>query len=131
MPSKRAARPSGGRAEMATALLAVADPVETVMEWMRERFDAAAARELCAVFEFRLEGDAGGAFAMRVANGTASFERSGCARSDVRYRASLDDWLAVLDGRESPDLLYLAGHLEIEGDLALAVKLRCLFRRLV
>ena len=44
------------------------------------------------------------------------------------FRLPAEDYFALLVGRENADLLYMAGRLEIDGDLALALKIRPLFR---
>jgi putative sterol carrier protein len=102
--------------------------LDDAVDWFRKSFRSEAAEGLCARYELRLAGPRGGSIRVSVADGTASIEPGEAPDADVRMRVSLDDWFAVLEGRENVDLLYMAGRLEIEGDLSLAVKLRTLFR---
>jgi len=106
------------------------DAVAISIEWMSKHFDAEAAIGCEAVFEVTLqgEGQGEGRFLLRVEGGVAQLERGADAAADVRFRLSAADWLGVLAGRENPDLLYLAGRLDVAGDLSLAMKLRTLFR---
>lgn len=50
------------------------------------------------------------------------------AHADVTFVLSSEDFCAVLEGRENPDLLFLGDRLAVEGDLQRALVLRKLFR---
>lgn len=102
--------------------------LDDAVDWFRKSFRSEAAEGLRARYELRLTGPSGGSVSVQVADGTARVEPCEAPDADVRMRISLDDWFAVLEGRENVDLLYMAGRLEIDGDLSLAVKLRTLFR---
>jgi putative sterol carrier protein len=104
------------------------DGVATAIEWMRKHFDAESAPEAEVVYQFELVGESGGAYALSVSRGHCHLERGRAARPDAVLRASVGDWLGVLHGRENADLLYMAGRLEIEGDLGVATRLRTFFR---
>jgi putative sterol carrier protein len=105
-----------------------ADGVATAIEWMRKHYDAESAPEAELVYQFELAGADGGTYALSVSRGACALERGAAAQPDVVLRASVGDWLAVLHGRENADLLYMAGRLEIEGDLGVATRLRTFFR---
>ena len=47
----------------------------------------------------------------------------------VILRAPAALWDEVLAGRENAELLYMAGRIQIDGDLGLAAKLRLFFQR--
>ena len=102
--------------------------LDAAIDWMRKRFDPASANGLAAVYEFTITGEGGGSIVMRVGAGRCELARGQEPRADVRFRVAAPDYLALLAGRENPDLLYMAGRLEIEGDLSLASKVRTLFR---
>ena len=104
------------------------EDLQSAVRWMREHFDAEAAAELNAVYQFELSGERGGHVAFRVAGPVASFACERAPKPDVCFRVSAEDWFGILTGRENADLLYMAGRLEIDGDLGLAVRLRNLFR---
>lgn len=105
-----------------------ADGVATAIEWMRKHFDAESAPESELVYQFELAGAGGGTYGLVVARGGCSLERGEATQPDVVLRLAVDDWLGVLHGRENADLLYMAGRLEIEGDLGVATRLRTFFR---
>jgi len=99
------------------------------IEWMRKHFDPDAALGVSAVYQFELTGAGGGELVLRVDDGVARIQAGRDPSAAVRLRLDAGDCLAILAGRENADLLYLAGRLEIEGDLSLAMKLRSLLRR--
>jgi predicted lipid carrier protein YhbT len=53
--------------------------------------------------------------------------RGPAARASAIFRLDADDCFALLAGRENGHLLYLAGRVEVEGDLSLAGRLGRLF----
>ncbi len=105
--------------------------LDEAIDWLRKHFQPPAARGLSAVFAIDLSGEDGGSILLRVQDGTLD-ARSAPANpappADVRLRLPSSDYFAILAGRENADLLYMAGRLEIDGDLSLAMKLRTLFR---
>lgn len=107
---------------------ALTDGILLCIEWMRKHFDAERATEVALVYQLELTGAGGGECALSVCRGRLVAERGRAARWDVLLRARADDWIGILHGRENADLLYLAGRLEIQGDLAAATRLRTFFR---
>ena len=105
--------------------------VDEAIDWLRKHFQAPAAQGLRAVFAIDLSGEGGGSILLRVEDGALdarSAPLDPAPRADVRLRLPSTDYFGILAGRENADLLYMAGKLEIEGDLSLAMKLRTLFR---
>jgi putative sterol carrier protein len=102
--------------------------LDEAAEWLRKHFDADAGRGLCAAFQIELAGAEGGCIALRVDDGRLDVRRGATEAPHVVLRLSAGDYYALLAGRENADLLYMAGRLEIEGDLSRALKLRTLFQ---
>ena len=103
--------------------------LEEALASLRQRFDGEAARGLRIAFQFELCGAGGGSFCARVADGALSLEPGSAADADVTFRLAADDFFEVLAGRASADMLFMEERLEVEGDLALALKMRRLFKR--
>lgn len=101
--------------------------LNAALEWLRKHFDADAARGVCAVYQIELAGPQGGTIALRVDDGTLDARKAQVEAPHVLLRLTARDYYAVLAGRENADLLYMAGRIEIEGDLSRAMKLRTLF----
>jgi acyl-CoA dehydrogenase len=89
-----------------------------------ERFRSERAGDLRAVYAFELEGDGGGAFTVRVADGALAVEDGLADAPDVTVRARAADWMAIVEGRMDPQLAYLTKKLRVTGNLQLALRLR-------
>jgi predicted lipid carrier protein YhbT len=89
-----------------------------------ERFRSERAGDLRATYAFELEGDGGGSWTVRVADGALGVEDGAAAAADVTVRAKAADWLAIVEGRMDPQLAYLTKRLRVSGDLQLALRLR-------
>ena len=109
----------------------VEDPrnVEEAAEWLRKHFRPEAARELSAVFQVELTGDAGGALQVQVDRGAAQVVVGVPVPAHLRIRLEAGDFYAILAGRENAELLLMADRIAFEGETSLAAKFRTLFRR--
>jgi hypothetical protein len=103
--------------------------VEAAAEWLRKHFAPEAARGVRAVYQLELSGPGGGPLRVEIDDGVLHVGLRRCDGADVRICVSAADWCGVLAGGENAELLYMAGRIELEGDLALAVKMRTYFRR--
>jgi predicted lipid carrier protein YhbT len=88
-----------------------------------ERFRSERAGDLRATYVFELEGEGGGSWTVRVADGSLSVEES-ASEADVTVRAKAEDWMAIVEGRMDPQLAYLTKRLRVTGNLQLALRLR-------
>ena len=102
--------------------------LDEAADGLRKRFDAEPASGLHVAYRFELTGGGGGTLGVRVDEGRLDVAAYAIAKPDVVLRLSADDFFGVLTGRENADMLFMSGRLEIEGDHALALKLRQLFR---
>ena len=102
--------------------------LDEAVEWLRKHFCPDAAAGLRVAYELELGGAGGGVIRLVIADGRVDVALGSGGPCDVKLRLPAADYLAVLGGRANADLLYMEGKLEIDGDLALATKLRTLFR---
>ncbi len=100
--------------------------LDDAADWLRKHFDPQAAAGVRARYRFELSGEGGGTLWLGIEDGQCALRREE-APADVVFRLALSDYLGVLAGRENAELLHMAGRLEIEGDLGLAMKVRRLF----
>ena len=100
---------------------------EARLQWFRDHFEPDAARGLRVHFLV----DPGGAVGihLHVDDGRLRVVPGAPGPADLTLRLSERDLDGLLAGRENPELLHVAGRLEIEGDVALANPLRRIFRR--
>lgn len=106
--------------------------VQEAAEWLRKRFEPDAARGVSLGVGLELAGPGGGRIGLRIADGALDVrpEAPGAgAAPDVTLRLAAADFYGVLAGRENSELLFVAGRIAIEGDPALALRLRTFFRR--
>jgi predicted lipid carrier protein YhbT len=102
--------------------------LDEALAWLRARFDGAAARGLAVRYQFELSGPGGGSFVAHVADGRLDLVPGPAAAADVTFRLAASDFFDVLAGCANADMLFMEERIEIKGDLALALKLRRLFR---
>jgi predicted lipid carrier protein YhbT len=88
-----------------------------------ERFRSERAGDLRATYVFELEGEGGGSWTVRVADGSLSVDES-ASEADVTVCAKAGDWIAIVEGRMDPQLAYLTKRLRVTGNLQLALRLR-------
>ncbi len=106
----------------------VPSSIDDSLEWMRKHFDPERARGVHEVYEVDLRGSAGGRFHVCVEDGALIVGQGPAESPGAVFRLADVDWFGVLAGRENADLLYMAGRLEVDGDLAQAGRLRKYFR---
>lgn len=94
-----------------------------------DRFDAAAAGDLSAVFYFAIGGAGGGDYTVRVAEGKCEVTKAKPENPDLIATVTDTDMAAIAAGELDPVSAFMAGKLQVDGDLALAMRLPDLFLR--
>lgn len=103
--------------------------IEAAAEWLRKHFAPEAARGVRATYQLDLAGEGGGLLRLEIDDGVLLIAQGRAEAPQVILRAPAALWSAVLGGRENGELLYMAGRIQIDGDLGLAAKLRLFFGR--
>jgi hypothetical protein len=103
--------------------------IDAAAEWLRKHFRPEATRGVRATYQLELSGAGGGLLRLDVDDGALLIARGRAEAPQVVLRAPTALWCGVLAGRENAELLYMAGRIQIEGDLGLAAKLRSFFGR--
>ena len=100
-----------------------------VFRQMPSRLDDAAAADVDAVVEWRVENDEGhDAWQVTIRSGHASVERGAPAQPHVVFAIGPVDFLRLVAGAVEGPLLFMHGRLRVDGDLVLAVRMPQLFR---
>lgn len=91
------------------------------------RFKPEAAGDLKAVYYFNVTGDGGGDYAITVADGAAKVEKAKPEKPDLTITISSADMSAIGSGELDPVAAFMTGKLQLEGDIALAMKMGDMF----
>ena len=102
-------------------------PIHDFFQRLPEQFNPDAAGDLSAVYQFDLTGSDGGHYHLLISEGRCSVMEGQHAAPQVRFTMSADDCLGVLGGHLDPASLFMAGRLQVAGDLMLALQLKALF----
>ncbi len=91
------------------------------------RFRPEKAAGLRAVYQFVITGEGGGRWIARVDGSTCTVAEGEAYGPDITIRCDAADWLAIVEGRQSPQAAFAARRLTVEGDMGLALRLQPLF----
>lgn len=101
------------------------------IEELRKRFNPDAARNFSATYLLSIQGDDGGTWITRIADGTCEFiPHDGEALApepDCRISVAAEDLEMIMTGRLTAMTAALSGMLAIEGELGLAMQLVPIF----
>lgn len=86
--------------------------------------NAATASAVDAIYKFILEGEGGGTWIVSL-KGTPSISL-GNGEAECTIKMAASDFVEMIEGRSPGQDLFFAGKLQIEGDMALAMKLEAL-----
>jgi multimeric flavodoxin WrbA/putative sterol carrier protein len=118
--AQREGMPGSGRGEEAATCRAL-------LQAMPRAFDAAAAKDLAAVYQFEIRGHEEFTAHLRIEEGKCTYHDGRADRPDVIVRSPSDVWLAIarkdIDGRQA----YMTGKYQAEGDLMLLLRFESLF----
>lgn len=105
--------------------------VEAAAAALHKHFEPEAARGFSGTFVLELTGASGGVLTLSFEDGALTLAPGAAARRTASIRMGAGELLDLLAGRANGELLYMAGHVEIEGEPRHVVKLQALFRRRV
>jgi putative sterol carrier protein len=86
--------------------------------------DPDAARNIGAVFLFKIAGDDGGTWTVDLKNDDVGVKEGEVGAADCTLEMSADDWKQLSDNPPSAMQLYFQGKLKITGNAMLATKLQ-------
>ncbi len=103
--------------------------LDAVFQALKEHFRPEMAQGVQAVVAVHVDGNHGGSWYLRFANGRMDVLREPPGEPiDVEVRTSEEDYWALLYGEMDPVGAYMRGRLRIKGDLRLLYQLQYLFR---
>jgi putative sterol carrier protein len=91
------------------------------------RFRPDAAGDLRAVYQLHLTGDDGGLWHLTIADQQCRLASGQADQPSVTITMSVDDFSQLISGRLDGVSAYLAGRIQIAGDISLVTRLQSLF----
>jgi putative sterol carrier protein len=107
------------------------EPMPTVKETfdaMQSRFRADKAGTTNATIQYEISGEGGGTWHAVIQNGTCRVAEGAAPNPTLTIQMSGQDWLDMLSGKQSGQVLFMSGKLKLKGDTVLAMKLPSLFQ---
>lgn len=101
--------------------------VKAFFQLLPGKFDADAAEDLDAVYQFDLSGAQGGQYILTIREGACQVTEGLHEDPHVSLSMSGEDCLKILNGQLSGPAVAMSGRLKISGDIGLAMQLKALF----
>lgn len=103
------------------------DSIEGYMDVMAFGFNAAAARDLKAVYEFRFTGENTGTCHFDIDKGTIRSITGPAEMPDISITAPFEAWMDIVTGKADGQQMFLEQRYAVQGDLNLLLRMNDLF----
>jgi putative sterol carrier protein len=101
--------------------------VKETFDAMPSRFKPERAAGTSAVIQYDIGGDGGGTWHAVIKDGSCSVGAGPGTNPSLTLQVSSQDWLDMLTGKQSGQMLFMSGRLKVKGDMGLAMKLGSMF----
>jgi putative sterol carrier protein len=101
--------------------------VKETFDAMAGRFRADKASGTNAVIQYDVSGDGGGTWHAVIKDGKCTVNSGSAPSPNLTLSISGQDWLDMLSGKQSGQMLFMSGKLKVKGDMGLAMKLGSMF----
>jgi putative sterol carrier protein len=102
--------------------------VKETFDMMASRFRADKATGTSAVIQYDISGEGGGTWNAVIKDGACKVSAGSAPNPNLTLQMSGQDWLDMLSGKSSGQVLFMSGKLKLKGDMGLAMKLGSLFQ---
>ncbi|MEK7385470.1 MAG: SCP2 sterol-binding domain-containing protein [candidate division NC10 bacterium] len=102
--------------------------VKETFDLMAGRFRADKAAGTNAVIQYDVSGDGGGTWHAVIKDGTCTVTTGAATSPNLTLQIVGQDWLDMLSGKQSGQMLFMSGKLKVKGDMGLAMKLGSMFQ---
>ncbi len=102
--------------------------VKETFEAMAGRFRADKAAGASAVIQYDVSGEGGGTWNAVIKDGTRTVNAGPAPSPNLTLQIGAQDWLDMLSGKQSGQMLFMSGKLKVKGDMGLAMKLGSMFQ---
>jgi putative sterol carrier protein len=101
--------------------------VKETFEAMAGRFRADKAAGTSATIQYDVSGDGGGTWHAVIKDGTCAVREGTAPSPNMTLQIAAQDWLDMISGKQSGQMLFMSGKLKVKGDMGLAMKLPSMF----
>src|SRR5215475_8084993 len=101
--------------------------VKETFDQMPSRFRADRAAGTNATIQYDVSGEGGGTWNAVIKDGTCTVTAGQAASPNLTLSIAAQDWLDMLSGKQSGQMLFMSGKLKVKGDMGLAMKLGSMF----
>lgn len=101
--------------------------VQESFDAMGSRFRPDKATGTNAVIQYDVSGEGGGTWTAAIKDGTCTVTPGPAQNPNLTLQIAAQDWLDMLSGKQSGQMLFMSGKLKIKGDMGLAMKLGSMF----
>jgi putative sterol carrier protein len=102
--------------------------VKETFDVMANRFRADKASGTNATIQYDISGDGGGTWNAVIKDGSCAVNEGAAANPNLTLQIAAQDWLDMLSGKQSGQMLFMSGKLKVKGDMGLAMKLGSMFQ---
>ncbi len=95
-------------------------------ETLGERFNAAGAKNVSAVYQYELAGDEGGTWHAVIADGAIEVHEGAHDKPTTTLKMKADEFVKMTNGDLNGNMAYMSGKLKIAGNLQMAMKMRAI-----
>jgi putative sterol carrier protein len=101
--------------------------VKESFDAMPSRFRPDKASGTSAIIQYDVGGDGGGTWHAVIKDGACTVNPGAAQNPNLTLSISAQDWLDMLTGKQSGQMLFMSGKLKVKGDMGLAMKLGSMF----
>jgi putative sterol carrier protein len=100
--------------------------VKETFEAMPSKFRADKAAGKCTI-QYDVSGDGGGTWHAVIKDGACTVKDGPVPSPNLTVQIGAQDWLDMISGKQSGQMLFMSGKLKVKGDMGLAMKLGSMF----
>ena len=101
--------------------------VRESFEAMPGRFRPDKAAGTNATIQYDISGEGGGTWNAVIKDGTCTVNQGPATNPNLTLSIAAQDWVDMLSGKQSGQMLFMSGKLKVKGDMGLAMKLGSMF----
>ncbi len=101
--------------------------IKEVFDQMGGRFRPDKATGTNAVIQYDISGEGGGTWHAVIKDGACTVQEGPGTNPNLTLSMAAPDWLDMVSGKQSGQMLFMSGKLKLKGDMGLAMKLGSMF----